>query len=224
MAILSAVNLTKVYGTGEVAVKAVDGISMDIPAEDFLGVVGASGSGKSTLLHLLSTLDYPTGGQVLYRNKDVSTFSATQRARLRRRHFGFIFQFYNLVPVLTVEENIALPVLMDGKKPDQEYITHLINLLGLKEKRRTLPHKLSGGQQQRVAIGRALAAKPAVVFADEPTGNLDSATSRDIMDLFKFTAQEFKQTMVIVTHDDFVASNCRRVIEIRDGKIGSWKQ
>jgi len=219
MVILSAANLSKIFGTGETKVQALDDVSMVIHEGDFLGIIGASGSGKSTLLHLLSTLDTPTSGQVLYQGKDVFSLSPSRRAQLRRRSFGFVFQFYNLVPVLTVEENIALPVLMDGKKLDNDYMYSLISALGLETKRRVLPHKLSGGQQQRVAIGRALAAKPAIVFADEPTGNLDSRTTREIIDLFGQTAREYKQTLVIVTHDSYVASTCEKVVEIKDGKI-----
>ncbi|HOC06328.1 MAG: ABC transporter ATP-binding protein [Bacillota bacterium] len=219
MALMSARNLSKVFGHGETSVRALDDISLDISSCEVLGITGPSGAGKSTLLHILSTLDTPTGGQVTYKGADLFDNNRTERARLRRREFGFVFQFYNLVPVLTVEENIALPVLIDGKKPNSDYIDKLINLLGLESKRRTLPHKLSGGQQQRVAIGRALAAKPSIVFADEPTGNLDSNTTKEIVQVFLETASEFQLTLVIVTHDSYVASHCQRIVEIQDGNI-----
>lgn len=219
MTILSAVNLCKVFGKGETAVQALDDVSLEIYSGDVLGIIGASGSGKSTLLHLLSSLDIPTSGQVIYHGQDLFSLDLAQRARLRRRNFGFVFQFYNLVPFLTVEENIALPVLMDGSQPEKKYMNSLIEFLGLERKRRVLPHKLSGGQQQRVAIGRALAAKPDIIFADEPTGNLDSKTTHEIMEVFLNSARELGQTLVIVTHDEYVASNCKRIVEILDGKI-----
>ncbi|HBI56985.1 MAG: ABC transporter ATP-binding protein [Eubacteriales bacterium] len=219
MTLMSARNLSKVFGHGETSVRALDDISLDISSGEAIGITGASGAGKSTLLHILSTLDTPTGGQVIYKGSDLFDYNRTERARLRRREFGFVFQFYNLVPVLTVEENISLPVLIDGKKPNSDYIDKLINLLGLESKRRTLPHKLSGGQQQRVAIGRALAAKPSIVFADEPTGNLDSNTTKEIVQVFLETASEFQLTLVIVTHDSYVASHCQRIVEIQDGNI-----
>lgn len=217
--ILQAQHLTKVFGKGDSAVTAINDVSVSFSQGDFAAIIGASGSGKSTLLHILSTLDSPTSGQVLYQGKDIFTLTTAQRASLRRRNFGFVFQFFNLVPILTVAENITLPIIMDGEKPDQAHINKLIDMLGIRDKYNTLPSKLSGGQQQRVAIARALAAKPAIVFADEPTGNLDSKNSKTILHLFQETAQSFNQTMVIVTHDPAVASICQRVIELEDGVI-----
>lgn len=211
--------LKKIYGKGENGVNALDGIDLTIDQGEFTAIIGASGSGKSTLLHLLGGLDRPTSGAVLVNGEDIYRLPASRLAVFRRRNFGFVFQFFNLVPILTVEENIALPVLMDGKKPDKAHIDNLIGALGLEDKRGVLPAKLSGGQQQRVAIGRALAAKPRIIYADEPTGSLDSKTGTEIMDVFKLMAEKFSQTVVIVTHDSRVASQCRRTIEISDGAV-----
>lgn len=216
---LEAIGLSKVYGRCDSAVRAVHDITVSFGDGEFVAIVGASGSGKSTLLHLLGTLDTPTAGKVIFDGRDLFHMSIGQRAQLRRQSFGFVFQFYNLVPILTVAENITLPVLMDGAKPDEQHVAELVDMLDIKDKLHTLPSKLSGGQQQRVAIARALAAKPSVVFADEPTGNLDSKAGKDIISLFQQTAQTFAQTMIIVTHDLEVAGHCKRVIEIQDGSI-----
>lgn len=221
MNLINTVSLSKKYGNDTTAVNALNNINIKINEGEFIGIIGASGSGKSTFLHLLSGLDTPTYGLVMYKNEDIYKLSSSKLTQLRRRNFGFIFQFFNLIPILTVEENITLPVFMDGRKPDKQYVNELIEMLGLKQKRYVLPSKLSGGQQQRVAIARSLSAKPSVVFADEPTGNLDSNTSKEIIELFKLTANQYNQTMVIVTHDNYIVSNCKRVIEIRDGFIES---
>lgn len=218
---LVAENLTKIYGRGDIAVRAVNNVSFEIEPRSFVGIVGASGSGKSTLLHILSTLDTPTSGSVLLDNEDIYRLSSAQQAALRRKKFGFVFQFFNLVPTLTVRENIILPLLMDGADPDMEHINQLIERLDIKDKVDRLPGKLSGGQQQRVAIARALAAKPVVLFADEPTGNLDSKNSKAIVELFKATASAYGQTVILVTHDPFVAAECTRVVELEDGVIAS---
>lgn len=218
---LVAENLTKIYGRGDIAVRAVNNVSFEIEPRSFVGIVGASGSGKSTLLHILSTLDTPTSGSVLLDNEDIYRLSSAQQAALRRKKFGFVFQFFNLVPTLTVRENIILPLLMDGADPDMEHINKLIDRLGIKDKVDTFPGKLSGGQQQRVAIARALAAKPVIVFADEPTGNLDSKNSKAIIELFKSTASAYGQTLILVTHDSSVAAECTRVVELKDGVIVS---
>lgn len=219
MGMIETDDLSKTYGNGKNAVPALTEINLCIERGEFLAITGTSGSGKSTLLHLIGGLDTPTSGAVKIDGKNIYALNTSKLAEYRRRNFGFVFQFFNLVPILTVEENITLPVLMDGKKPDQAHIENLIETLGLGKKRRSLPTKLSGGQQQRVAIARALAAKPLIVYADEPTGNLDSKTGREILEIFKSMARQFNQTTVIVTHDHYVASNCKRIIEIQDGKI-----
>ena len=216
---IQAIGISKVFGKGENSVKALSNINLEINTGEFISIVGASGSGKSTLLHILSGLENPSSGRVLYNRQNISNLSSDKLAAMRRKNIGFVFQFFNLVPILTVEENILLPVLMDGKKPDKQHITRLIETLGLKSKLNTYPTKLSGGQQQRVAIARALSAKPSVVFADEPTGNLDSKTGKEILEIFQYTASEFNQTMVIVTHDMNVAERAKRLIQIEDGSI-----
>ena len=216
---IKAIGISKVFGKGENSVQALSNVDLIINSGDFISIVGASGSGKSTLLHILSGLENPTSGKVLYDRQDIHSLSPDKLAEARRKNIGFVFQFYNLVPILTVEENILLPVLMDGKKPDKAYMKRLIEALGLKNKMNTFPSKLSGGQQQRVAIARALSAKPAVVFADEPTGNLDSKTGKEILEIFQYTAKTFNQTMVIVTHDMSVAERAERLIQIEDGHI-----
>jgi putative ABC transport system ATP-binding protein len=216
---IQTINLQKTYGRSSNAVNAVAGVNLQIEKGEFAAIIGASGSGKSTLLHLLGGLEKPTDGKIVVDGDNLYELSVSKLAVYRRRHFGFVFQFFNLVPILTVEENITLPILMDGKKPDSEHIRRLISDLGLTEKKTTLPFKLSGGQQQRVAIARALAAKPGVVFADEPTGSLDSKTGAEIIQLFRHMAEEYHQTMVLVTHDQNVASQCKRIIEMSDGYI-----
>jgi len=216
---IQAVGISKIFGKGESRVQALLNIDLIINNGDFISVVGASGSGKSTLLHILSGLENPTSGKVLYDRQNISNLSPAKLADVRRKNIGFVFQFFNLVPILTVEENILLPVLMDGKKPDKQHIKRLVEALGLKSKMNTFPSKLSGGQQQRVAIARALSAKPSVVFADEPTGNLDSKTGKEILEIFQYTASAFNQTIVIVTHDINVAERASRLIQIEDGHI-----
>lgn len=219
MEILKTKNLTKYYGRGEALVKALDGVELSVEQGEFAAVVGTSGSGKSTLLHMLGGLDYPTDGQVFVDGKEIFKLDETQLAVFRRRKIGFVFQNYNLVPVLNVYENIVLPVELDGEAPDREYIGELIRMLGLEEKKNSLPNQLSGGQQQRVAIARALAAKPAIVLADEPTGNLDSRTSQEVLGLLKLTGERFSQTIVMITHSEELAQLCDRIIRIEDGKI-----
>lgn len=221
MSYIETVNLSKVYGQKDLATKAVNGINLTINQGEFTAITGASGSGKSTLLHLLGGLDQPTSGNVFINGEDIYKMNASKLAVFRRRNFGFVFQFFNLVSILTVEENIMLPILIDGQKPDKEHISHIVEMLNLKDKYNSLPSKLSGGQQQRVAIARALASKPLIVYADEPTGSLDSKTGHEVINLFKDIAEEFRQTMVIVTHDQQVAHNCSRIIEISDGMVKS---
>lgn len=219
MEVLRAEQLSKVYGKGDTATIALDNVNLTINYGDFIAITGPSGSGKSTLLHLLGGLDKPTAGKVYLEGKDIYKLNENQLSILRRRKIGFVFQFFNLVPVLTVKENIILPIVMDGKQPDMEYIDDLIQTLGLESKSNALPHTLSGGQQQRVAIGRALAAKPSVVLADEPTGNLDIKTGREIIGLIKNMSRKYQQTVIIITHDPSVASECNRIIHIEDGQI-----
>ena len=211
MNILQTKDLKKYYGKDETLVKALDGVSL----------VGTSGSGKSTLLHMLGGLDRPTAGTVIVDGQDISRLKDEELTIFRRRKIGFVFQSYNLIPVLNVYENIVLPVELDGNQPDQTYVEEIIQVLGLKEKKYSLPSQLSGGQQQRVAIARALAAKPAILLADEPTGNLDSTTSQDVLSLLKVTSDHFKQTVVMITHNEEIAQLADRVIRIEDGKIRS---
>lgn len=219
MTILSTKNLKKIYGEGESEVRALDGVDISVERGEFVSIVGTSGSGKSTLLHMLGGLDRPTSGNVVVDGKNIFSLKDEALTIFRRRKIGFIFQNYNLVPVLNVYENIVLPVQLDGKAPDKAYIGKIIDTLGLSQKLRNLPNNLSGGQQQRVAIARALAAKPAIILADEPTGNLDSKTSQDVLGLMKITSQRFSQTIVMITHNEEIAQLADRIIRIEDGKI-----
>lgn len=221
MEILKVENLTKIYGKDENKVEALKGVSLSVNKGEFVAIVGASGSGKSTLLHLLGGLDRPTGGKVIIDGESIYNYNEEKLAIFRRRKIGFIFQFFNLIPVLDVEENIALPVLLDNKKVDKKYLEEIINILGLNERRNHLPSELSGGQQQRVSIGRALLNKPSIILADEPTGNLDSKTSREVIELLKATAKKLDQTLILITHDNNIASMADRVITIADGEIVS---
>lgn len=221
MAILSAKDLKKYYGTGENQVRALDGVSLQVEKGEFVSIVGISGSGKSTLLHMLGGLDKPTAGQVIIDGKDISDLTNDALCIFRRRKIGFVFQNYNLVPSLNVYENIVLPVQLDGREPDKEYVKSIIETLGLAEKLENLPNNLSGGQQQRVAIARALVAKPAIILADEPTGNLDSKTSQDVLGLLKITSSKFSQTIVMITHNEEISQLADRIIRIEDGKIVS---
>lgn len=219
MLILETEGLKKYYGEGESLVRALDGVNLRVEQGEFVSIVGTSGSGKSTLLHMLGGLDYPTEGKVLVDGKDISTLKEDSLAIFRRRKIGFVFQSYNLVPVLNVYENIVFPVQLDGNEVDRGYIDTIVKTLGLESKLNSLPSQLSGGQQQRVAIARALAAKPAIILADEPTGNLDSATSQDVLGLLKVTARKFEQTIVMITHNEEIAQLADRMIRIEDGKI-----
>ena len=219
MSILSTHQLTKVYGAGTTAVRALDGVSLAVETGEFVAVVGTSGSGKSTLLHLLGGLDRPTSGEVLVDGQPIFALKPEALTIFRRRKIGFVFQSYNLVPVLTVRENIALPLELDGRRPDARYWNEVVEVLGLGDKLDRRPNELSGGQQQRVAIARALAAKPAIVLADEPTGNLDSRTSQDVMALLKVSAQRFGQTIVMITHNEEIAQTADRLLRIEDGRL-----
>ncbi len=219
MSILTTKNLKKIYGSGESEVHALDGVDLSVEKGEFVAVVGTSGSGKSTLLHMLGGLDRPTCGIVLVDGKDIFSLKDEELTIFRRRKIGFVFQNYNLVPVLNVYENIVLPVQLDGGSPEKRYVDYLIDTLGLGSKLNNLPNNLSGGQQQRVAIARALAAKPAIVLADEPTGNLDSKTSQDVLGLMKVTSQKFSQTIVMITHNEEIAQLADRIIRIEDGRI-----
>ena len=219
MTILETKDLRKVYGSGDTEVRALDGVDLTVEKGEFVAVVGTSGSGKSTLLHMLGGLDRPTGGTVTVDGKELSAMRDEELTIFRRRKIGFVFQNYNLVPVLNVYENIVLPIQLDGHAPDKAYVERIIETLGLEAKLQNLPNNLSGGQQQRVAIARALAAKPAIILADEPTGNLDSATSLDVMGLLKVTAQKFSQTIVMITHNEELAQMADRIIRIEDGRI-----
>lgn len=219
MSILSASKLSKIYGSGENEVRALDGIDFNVEKGEFTAVVGTSGSGKSTLLHMLGGLDRPTDGNVTVDGKDIFSLKDEELTIFRRRKIGFVFQNYNLVPVLNVYENIVLPVQLDGAEPDEKYIQSIIETLGLQNKLQNLPNNLSGGQQQRVAIARALAAKPAIILADEPTGNLDSKTSQDVLGLLKVTSKKFSQTIVMITHNEEIAQLADRIIHIEDGRI-----
>ena len=219
MTILETKDLRKVYGSGDTEVRALDGVDLTVEKGEFVAVVGTSGSGKSTLLHMLGGLDRPTGGTVTVDGKELSAMRDEELTIFRRRKIGFVFQNYNLVPVLNVYENIVLPIQLDGNAPDKAYVERIIETLGLEAKLQNRPNNLSGGQQQRVAIARALAAKPAIILADEPTGNLDSATSLDVMGLLKVTAQKFSQTIVMITHNEELAQMADRIIRIEDGRI-----
>ena len=219
MSILRTDNLKKYYGEGDTLVKALDGIDLSVEQGEFVSIVGTSGSGKSTLLHMLGGLDRPTEGTVVVGGRDISSLKDEELTIFRRRKIGFVFQNYNLVPVLNVYENIVLPVELDGNRPDVQYVEDIIEVLGLEEKKYSLPSQLSGGQQQRVAIARALAAKPAILLADEPTGNLDSVTSQDVLSLLKVTSNKFGQTVVMITHNEEVAQLAGRIVRIEDGRI-----
>lgn len=217
--ILTVKDLKKYYGKGETLVKALDGVSLEIERGKFTAVIGTSGSGKSTLLNMMGGLDVPTEGSVKIGNTELAKLNAEQATIFRRKQIGFIFQNYNLIPVLTVWENIVFPISLDGQKPDREFIMEVVRALGLEERLDELPNNLSGGQQQRVAIARALAAKPSIVLADEPTGNLDSRTGSDVIGLLKMTGREFHQTIVMITHNPEIAQMADRIIRIEDGKI-----
>lgn len=219
MKVLRTENLKKYYGAGENMVKALDGVNLEVERGEFLAIVGTSGSGKSTLLHMLGGLDHPTSGKVYVDDKDISALKEDALCVFRRRKIGFVFQSYNLVPVLNVYENIVLPIELDGNEVDRKYVDKVMATLGLHKKLESLPNQLSGGQQQRVAIARALAAKPAILLADEPTGNLDSHTSQDVLGLLKVTGEKFGQTIVMITHDEEIAQLADRIIRIEDGKI-----
>ena len=219
MTILQTENLKKIYGSGDTAVHALDGVSLWVEKGEFVAIVGTSGSGKSTLLHMLGGLDRPTSGTVTVDGRDIFSLKDEELTIFRRRKIGFVFQNYNLVPVLNVEENILLPIQLDGHAPEQGYVKQIIQTLGLGDKRSNLPANLSGGQQQRVAIARALAAKPAIILADEPTGNLDSKTSLDVMGLLKVTSQKFSQTVVMITHNEELSQMADRVLRIEDGRL-----
>lgn len=219
MEILKAEKLTKVYGTDATQVHALRGVDLSIQKGEFVAVVGTSGSGKSTLLHMLGGLDRPTGGKVTIDGKDISRLKDEELTIFRRRKIGFVFQAFNLVPVLNVYENIVMPIELDGEKADQAFVTQVVETLGISDRLQALPNQLSGGQQQRVAIARALVSKPAILLADEPTGNLDSKTSQDVLGLLKITSQKFSQTVVMITHNEEIAQLADRIIHIEDGQI-----
>ena len=219
MKILQADNLIKIYGSGENEVHALDGVNFSVEKGEFVAIVGTSGSGKSTLLHILGGLDRPTSGSVKVDNRNIFSLKDEDLTIFRRRKIGFVFQNYNLVPVLNVYENIVLQIQLDGKEADADYIKSIIETLGIENKLDNLPNNLSGGQQQRVAIARALASKPAIILADEPTGNLDSKTSQDVLGLLKVTSQKYAQTIVMITHNEEIAQLADRIIRIEDGKI-----
>jgi len=221
MDILTVKNLSKTYGTGETAVKALDNVSFSVKKGEFVAIIGASGSGKSTLLHMIGGVDRPTSGNVTVENTDIYNLNETNLAIFRRRQIGLIYQFYNLIPVLTVEENITLPMLLDGQKVNDKQFNELVEQLDLVERLQHLPNELSGGQQQRVSIGRALISHPALMLADEPTGNLDSETSAEIVDLLKMFNKTFNQTLIMITHDDRIALQADRIITIKDGQIAN---
>ena len=219
MSILKTINLVKMYGQEPNIVKALDNVSIEINEGEFVAIIGTSGSGKSTLLNMLGGLDKPSSGETIICNKTISRLNDEEMTIFRRRNIGFVFQNYNLVPVLNVYENIVLPIELDGSKIDTNYVDSIINTLGLNDKLTNMPNNLSGGQQQRVAIARALATKPAIILADEPTGNLDSKTSMDVIGLLKVTSKKFNQTMVMITHNEEIAQLADRIIRIEDGKV-----
>lgn len=219
MKVLSTRNLSKVYDSDGVKVTALDDVTIAVEQGEFVAIVGSSGSGKSTLLHMLGGLDRPTSGIVMVSNKDIFSLNEEELTIFRRRKIGFVFQAYNLVPVLNVYENIVLPIQLDGSAVDETYINEIIGVLGLKEKVRNMPNQLSGGQQQRVAIARALATKPSILLADEPTGNLDSKTSQDVLGLLKLSGQKLGQTIVMITHNEEIAQMANRIIRIEDGHV-----
>ena len=219
MIVLETKDLRKYYGSGDTMVKALDGVDLQVESGEFVAIVGTSGSGKSTLLHMLGGLERPTGGTVLVEGRDIFSLRDEERTIFRRRKIGFVFQSYNLVPVLSVYDNIVLPIQLDGGSVDRDYVEQVIGALGLEQKLGSFPNQLSGGQQQRVAIARALATKPAILLADEPTGNLDSKTSQDVLSLMKVTGQRFAQTMVMITHNEEIAQLSDRIVRIEDGRI-----
>ncbi|AVQ96454.1 ABC transporter ATP-binding protein [Ethanoligenens harbinense] len=219
MRIVMTKDLCKVYGKGETAVQALKSVNIEVEQGEFVAIAGASGSGKSTLLHMLGAVDLPTSGKVLIENRDIYKESEKGLSVFRRRKIGFVFQFYNLIPVLTAEENIKVPLSLDGKEPDPAFLNELIDTLGLTERRNHLPNQLSGGQQQRVAIGRAIIHKPAIVLADEPTGNLDTQNGREIITLLKNSVRKFGQTLILITHDPAIAAQADRVIRMQDGQV-----
>ena len=219
MEILKVENLCKTYGKGNTLVKALDNVSFNVEKGEFVAIVGASGSGKSTLLHLLGGVDKPSSGKVIVDGEDIYKLNDNNLAIFRRRQVGLIYQFYNLIPILNVKENISLPILLDNKKVDNDYLEELINILGLSKRVDHLPNELSGGEQQRVSIGRALMNRPAILLADEPTGNLDSKSSKEIIELLKLSNEKYKQTIIMITHDNNLALNADRIITIGDGKI-----
>ena len=219
MKILEVTNLCKTYGKGDTMVKALDNVSFSVEKGEFVAIIGPSGSGKSTLLHILGGVDVPTSGSVVINQTDISNLDETALAIFRRRQIGLIYQFYNLIPILTVQENLTLPLLLDGRKPDKKQIDTLVKRLGLENRLDHLPNQLSGGQLQRVSIGRALVNNPALMLADEPTGNLDSENSKEIISLLRQFNKEFNQTVIIITHDEKIANSADRVITIEDGKI-----
>lgn len=217
--ILQTINLKKYYGEGENIVKAIDNTNINIFQGEFVAIVGKSGSGKSTLLHMLGALDKPTSGEVIIDNKYISTMKEEELAIFRRRKIGFIFQYYNLIPSINVWENIVLPIGLDSRRVDKDFVNDILDTLGLKEKKHNMPNTLSGGQQQRVAIARVLASKPSIILADEPTGNLDSKTEEEVLTLLKLTAKKYNQTIVMITHDEGIAQMADRIICIEDGKV-----
>ena len=219
MKILEVNHLSKIYGKGDTMVKALDNVSFTVEQGEFVAIIGPSGSGKSTLLHILGGVDTPTSGSVIIGDEDISKLNETALAVFRRRQIGLVYQFYNLIPILTVEENLTLPLLLDGRKPDKRQIDSLVNRLGLSKRLNHLPNQLSGGQQQRVSIGRALINNPALMLADEPTGNLDSENSKEIVSLLRQFNKELNQTVIIITHDEKIALSADRIISIEDGKI-----
>lgn len=219
MKTLKTIDLRKIYGKNDSEVRAIDGISLEIEPHKFTAIIGQSGSGKSSLLHCMAGLDKPTEGKVFMDDLDLYTLNDDKLSKIRREEFGFIFQSFNLIPVIDVYENIILPVSMNGGKVDKDYIDDLINKLGLKSQVKKFPNELSGGQQQRVAIARALANKPSVIFADEPTGSLDSKTTKEVIDVLKFCVDEYKQTLVMITHNDEIAKSADRIVSISDGKV-----
>ncbi len=221
MEVLKVENLRKVYGKGDSEVRALDGVSFTVAKGEFIAIIGASGSGKSTLLHLLGGLDRPTSGKVIINDMEIYNQNENSLSIFRRRNIGFIFQFFNLMPILNVEENISLPALLDNEKVDKKYLDEIIKIIGLEERRKHIPSELSGGQQQRASIARALINKPSIILADEPTGNLDSKNSKEVIELLKATAKKYNQTLLLITHDSRIAEQADRIITLSDGKIKS---
>lgn len=219
MTLIEVKNLNKIYGSGEAEVKALKNINLNIEQGEFVAIVGQSGSGKSTLLHLIGGIDIPSSGEVIIDGKNIYKLKEKELSILRRRKLGFIFQFFNLIPILTAQENIEMPVLLDNEKIDKKYMNELLRILGLEERKNNYPSQLSGGQQQRVSIGRALANKPSIILADEPTGNLDSKNSKEVLELLKYCAKKYNQTLILITHDINIAKSADRVITIEDGEI-----